>query len=164
MSRRTIFMKRSWQIWSEFSTSFRQSCPCTFKFGLCGERPLERQSPNLKTDKKAICPHSCLHLWPELNLGGAGQDEDEKHLESKNNARSNGFKTACSLARTKISWCWHCKHWTSTFLSNPPNMQILCQNYQNMHKSAKLCIKNQKCISGKILPGLKSKIKPSSFS
>ena len=30
---------------------------------------------------------------------------------------------------------------SSTFLSDPPNMPKWCKNNQNMHKSAKLCIK-----------------------
>ena len=35
------------------------------------------------------------------------------------------------------------------FHQDPPNMPKWCKNNQNMHKSAKLCIKIQKCILGK---------------
>ena len=37
-----------------------------------------------------------------------------------------------------------CPLFSSTSLSDPPNMPKWCKNYQNMHKSAKLCIQMQK--------------------
>ena len=37
-----------------------------------------------------------------------------------------------------------CHLFSSTFLSDSPNMPKWCKNYQNMHKSAKLCIQMQK--------------------
>ena len=42
-----------------------------------------------------------------------------------------------------------CHLFSSTFLSDPPNMPKWCKNNQNMHKNSKLCIKIQKCILGK---------------